>query len=82
MEIKIEEIIQNVVEASNRHDDLALSQMVAEDVFFTEPFAEEPIKGRKAYKEDIAGLFSYIPDVKFELLSLIGKDKQAAFELK
>ena len=54
--------------------------MVAKDVFFTEPFVIEPIKGREAYKEDIQGLFSYISDVKFELLSLIVEGNQAAFD--
>lgn len=60
MEFRIEEIIQNLVDAANRHDILVISRLVAKNVVFTEPFAEQSIIGREAYKEDIAGLFPII----------------------
>jgi predicted ester cyclase len=56
--------------------------MIAADAVVYDPVYPEPMRGKKAIMADLDASFSAIPDVHYEILKLLTKDRDAVVEFR
>jgi steroid delta-isomerase-like uncharacterized protein len=77
-----EDIARKSIDAFNRHDKVAYAALVAPEAVVYDPVYPEPLRGKKAITEDLDASFAAIPDVHYEILKLLTKDRDAVVEFR
>jgi steroid delta-isomerase-like uncharacterized protein len=76
------DLMTAAVEAFNRHDPDAFTEVYAEDAVVFDPMQPEPLRGRGAIRKDIVEFLTAFPDVKMEFVSKVSDGERLAAELK
>jgi steroid delta-isomerase-like uncharacterized protein len=77
----LEEIASRLLDAFNRHDSRALAALYAPDQITTSTGEPEPVRGREAKEEFVAGFFRAFPDMRLEPFSILYTDDHIVFEV-
>ena len=77
-----EEVARKSIDAFNRHDRAAYAALIAPDAVAYDPVYPEPLRGKKAIMEDLDASFAAIPDVHYEILKLLTKDRDGVMEFR
>jgi len=63
-------LAEDLIKAFNSHNPAAVAQLYAENQVTIEPGSPEPVRGRKAKEEMLAGTFKVFPDLNIEITHL------------
>ncbi|TMI08550.1 ester cyclase [Candidatus Bathyarchaeota archaeon] len=77
-----EQVARKSIDAFNRHDRAAYAALIAPDVVAYDPVYPEPLRGKKAIMRDLDASFAAIPDVHYEILKLLTKDRDGVIEFR
>ena len=77
-----EEVARRSIDAFNRHDRAAYGALIAQDAVAYDPVYPEPLRGKKEIMEDLDASFASIPDVHYEILKLLAKDREGVMEFR
>jgi steroid delta-isomerase-like uncharacterized protein len=74
------DVAAEIAKAFNRHDATALARLYAEDQVTVLPGSPEPVRGRKAKAEMVAGYFGAFPDLKLDIPLILISGEYAVCE--
>ncbi|OLD12693.1 MAG: hypothetical protein AUI50_00410 [Crenarchaeota archaeon 13_1_40CM_2_52_14] len=77
-----EEVARKSIDAFNRHDKVAYAALIASDAVVHDPVYPKPLRGKTAIMNDLDASFTAIPDVHYEIVRLLAKDRDAVVEFK
>jgi len=77
-----EEVARKSIDAFNRHDRAAYVALIAPDAVAYDPVYPEPLRGKNAIMRDLDASFAAIPDVHYEVLKLLTKDRDGVIEFR
>ncbi len=78
----LEEVARKSIDAFNRHDRAAYAALIAPDAVVHDPVYPEPLRGKNAIMRDLDASFAAIPDVHYEILKLLTKDRDGVIEFR
>src|SRR2546428_11276445 len=80
---KFEDAARKLTDANTKHDITTATNTYASDAVAYDPMYPQPLRGRDAIKKDMAVYFRGFPDLRFELLTAVGKDgRRGAAEIR
>ena len=77
-----EKVARKSIDAFNRHDRAAYVALIAPDAVAYDPVYPEPLRGKDAIMRDLDASFAAIPDVHYEILKLLTKDRDGVIEFR
>jgi steroid delta-isomerase-like uncharacterized protein len=77
-----EEVARKSIDAFNRHNKTAYAALIAPDAVAYDPIYPEPLRGKTAIMKDLDASFAALPDVHYEILKPLAKDRDAAIEFR
>ncbi len=80
--LTLEEVARKSIDAFNRHDRAAYAALIAPDAVVHDPVYPEPLRGKNAIMRDLDASFAAIPDVHYEILKLLTKDRDGVIEFR
>ncbi len=79
-EIDMKKVAENITKAYKSGDATAIANLYAEDAIVIESGDPEPVRGRKAIEEKIAGFLRAFPDYEIEFLTILISGDHIVFE--
>jgi len=78
--VDLKKVADKIHEAINIGDAAAISKLYTEDAMMIMPGEPEPVRGRKAIEENMAGWFRAFPDVKTKFSSVLISENYIVIE--
>ena len=78
--VDLKKVADKLLKTIKSHDAAAMSRIYAEDAMMTMPGEPEPVRGRKAIEENMAGWFRAFPTVKMEFSTVLISENYIVIE--